>query len=261
MKQCLLLSASVIIAAFMKSQGFNVLYEADYKMVYKDQNVNTTSQEDTFALLINTKASYYKNMKKYVEDSLKYEKRIHEKTDFREGLRFITNFPECIGTTSGKLYVTLPIGNKPFTYEETNSIKWQIVNEHQSLNGYRCQKAVTKKYGRTWIAWFTKDIPFPFGPYKFNKLPGLIVEVSDENKDYIFSLYNFRKRTYFCRSANMSPHASPVQKSKVFDHQRREIADPNNYNKLITDPETLSYVLKKARERARHYNPIELSID
>ena len=92
MKQCLLLPASVIITALMKSQGFNVLYEADYKMVYKDQKENQTSQEDTFALLINTKASYYQNMKKYVEDSLKYEKRIHEKTDFREGLRFITDF-------------------------------------------------------------------------------------------------------------------------------------------------------------------------
>ena len=59
----------------------------------------------------------------------------------------------------------------------------------------------------------------------------------------------------------MSPHASAVYKNKVFDYQRKEIADPNNYNNLITDPETLSYVLKKARERAQNYNPIELSID
>jgi len=246
----------------IKSQiGFDVVYEADYKLTYKDQTVNAVTQDDAFALLINEKESYFKNMKKYIEDSLKYEKKINDKTDFRAVLKYSTDFPEYIGTTDGKLYITTPISNKDFKYEETNNINWQLINEFKTVGKYKCQKAITKKYGRKWIAWFTEEILFPFGPYKFNKLPGLIVEVYDENKDYIFSMYSFRKRKYFCKSANMEAKASLVKKSKIFDYRRKEIADPNTYNKVVTDPETLQFLSKKSQERAKNYNPIELKID
>ncbi|MFY7846182.1 GLPGLI family protein [Chryseobacterium gambrini] len=252
----------LFLMIFVKSQtGFDVLYEADYKLIYKDQKSNAVAQEDTFALLINGKESYYKNMKKYIMDSLKLEKKINEKSGIAVGLKYSTDFPEYIGTTSGKLYVTSPVANKIFKYEESNNFEWKLINEFRIIGKYKCQKAVIKKYGRSWVAWFTEEIPFPFGPYKFNKLPGLIIEIFDEKKDYVFSMYNFRKRKFFARSANMEPKATLVNKAKIFDYQRREIADPNTYNKLIDDPETLRMIMKKAQERAKNYNPIELSIE
>ncbi|MDH6251846.1 GLPGLI family protein [Chryseobacterium sp. H1D6B] len=261
MKICYTLILVFFIIVVKSQIGFDVMYEADYKLTYKDQTINAVTQEDAFALLINEKESYYKNMKKYIEDSLKYEKRINDRTDFREGIKYATDFSENIGTTNGKLYVTLQFSNKGFKYEESNHINWQLLNEFKRIGKYKCQKAVTKKYGRKWIVWFTEDIPFPFGPYKFNKLPGLILEAYDEKKEYIFSMYSFRKRKYFCRSANMQDKVTLVKKSKIFDYQRKEIADPNSYNKLITDPETLQFIMKKSQERARNYNPIELSIE
>ncbi|GAA5085626.1 hypothetical protein GCM10023210_06650 [Chryseobacterium ginsengisoli] len=250
----------VFLTIIIKAQiGFDVVYEADYKLTYKDQITNATTQEDAFALLMNTKESYYKNMKKYIMDSLKLEKKVSEKSDLGIGMKYSTDFPEYIGTTIGKIYITTPISNKIFKYEEINNINWDLSNEFKIIGKYKCQKAMTKKYGRTWIAWFTEEIPFPFGPYKFNKLPGLILEVYDDKKDYIFSMYSFKKRKYFAKSANMEPKATLVNKSKIFDYQRREIADPNTYNKLIDDPETLRFLMKKAQERAKNYNPIELS--
>lgn len=134
------------------------------------------------------------------------------------------------------------------------------MNEFKKIDKYNCQKATTKKYGRTWYAYFTEDIPFQFGPYKFNNLPGLILEAYDEKQDYVFSIYSFRKRKYFAKSANMQSNAVLVNKSKIFDYQRKEIGDPNNYNKIITDPESLRFVLKKSQERAKNYNPLELEI-
>ncbi|MCJ7932183.1 MAG: GLPGLI family protein [Chryseobacterium sp.] len=245
----------------LKAQiGFDVAYEADYKLTYKDQTINAVIQEDAFALLMNEKESYYKNMKKYIEDSLKLEKKLTDKSDFRLGMKYATDFSEYIGTTSGKLYITVPVSNKAFKYEEVNNINWKLSNECKTIGKYKCQKAICQKYGRTWIAWFTEEIPLPFGPYKFNKLPGLILEVYDEKKEYIFSMYSFRKRKYVAKSANMEAKATSVTKSKIFDYQRREIADPNTYNALITDPETLRFLIKKAQERAKNYNPIELSI-
>lgn len=250
----------VFLTITVKSQiGFDVVYEADYKLTYKDQTLKATTQEEAFALLINEKESYYKNMKKYIEDSLKLEKKINEKSDFGVGMKYATDFPEYIGTTSGRLYVTVPISNKIFKYEEVNDIAWNLSNEFKVIGKYKCQKATTKKYGRIWIAWFTEEIPFPFGPYKFSKLPGLILEIYDDKKDYIFSMYSFRKRKYFAKSANMHPQATSVKKAKIFDYQRKEIADPNTYNQLVADPEMLRFIMKKAQEKAKNYNPIELS--
>ncbi|BFO68281.1 hypothetical protein KCF3NO3_42640 [Chryseobacterium sp. KCF3-3] len=107
---------------------------------------------------------------------------------------------------------------------------------------------------------YNKEIPFSFGSYKFSKLPGLIIEVFDDKDDYHFMMYNFRKRKYYCNSANLHPNAKLVKKEKIFDYRRKELTDPALYNKFIEDPEERRSLLKKAGERAKNYNPIELSI-
>ena len=37
-------------------------------------------------------------------------------------------------------------------------------------------------------AWFSTDLPFQEYPYRFHGLPGLIVELYDEQNDYHFNL-------------------------------------------------------------------------
>ncbi|WP_048512407.1 GLPGLI family protein [Chryseobacterium sp. FH2] len=260
MKKILILF--ILLSVKLISQtSFNVIYEADYKLQYKMLNIpNAIIQETTFALLINEKESYFKNMNKYVGDSLRYEKKLDDNSSIHEHFKYSTFFRENIGTTDGKIYVTAPISNKNFKYEETNGIDWKLVNEHKKIGNYNCQKAVTKKYGRTWIAYFTKDIPFPFGPYKFNKLPGLILEVYDEKNDYHYTLYKFGKRKYICKSANINTNATLVEKSRIFDYQRKELGDQNQFNDFIEDKETLNFLRKKSAERAKQFNPVELSI-
>lgn len=252
----------ILLSGLFKSQKFfNVEYEADYKLTFKDQNTtNATVQEATFALLMNNGESYFKNLNKYVSDSLKLEKKLNDQSNYNDFLKYYTPFEEYIGITSGKIYVTVPISSKGFRYEETNNFDWKLLNEYKKIGKYNCQKAIVKKYGRTWIAYFTNEIPLPFGPYKFNKLPGLILEVSDEKKDYIFSLYKFGKRKYVCKSANMNPNAELVQKQKVFDYKRKEIGDPNKYLDHIGDTETRQLLIKKSSEKAKKYNPIELTL-
>jgi len=53
------------------------------------------------------------------------------------------------------------------------------------------QKATTSFAGRQYIAWFTPEIPVPDGPYKFNGLPGLIIEIADLKDHYHFKLTGF----------------------------------------------------------------------
>ncbi len=68
---------------------------------------------------------------------------------------------------------------KYFLYEDDAVIKWEMLDEFKEISGYKCQKAATTFRGRNYEAWFTSEIPHSFGPWKFNGLPGLILEVYD----------------------------------------------------------------------------------
>ena len=67
-----------------------------------------------------------------------------------------------------------------------NPIVWTLHNEHKTIGKYTCQKATTELNGRKWIAWFTSDLPIQGGPYVFDNLPGLILEIQDEEKLFTF---------------------------------------------------------------------------
>ncbi len=65
---------------------------------------------------------------------------------------------------------------------------WEIHPDTKKVKNYTVQKAITTFGGRKWTAWFTNEIPIMEGPYKFRGLPGLIVEIEDEKKHFVFSL-------------------------------------------------------------------------
>ena len=72
-----------------------------------------------------------------------------------------------------------------YSYQETiPDIRWSLCDEYKSILGYKCQKATCSFRGRSYIAWYTSDIPLKMGPYKFSGLPGLILSISDTNKEY-----------------------------------------------------------------------------
>lgn len=78
---------------------------------------------------------------------------------------------------------------EPYIYEEDiPKINWSIQNEKKTINDLNCIKAEATFRGRKYTAWFTPDIPLPYGPWKLQGLPGLILEVEDEEKQVSFSV-------------------------------------------------------------------------
>ncbi|TXF75816.1 GLPGLI family protein [Chryseobacterium sp.] len=87
------------------------------------------------------------------------------------------------------------IARDQYAYEEDRPMEWKILPETAKIGDYKTQKAETNFAGRTWFAWFTSDIPFQDGPYKFSGLPGLIVKAEDSKGDYSFDLKESKKIT------------------------------------------------------------------
>jgi GLPGLI family protein len=70
---------------------------------------------------------------------------------------------------------------------------WTLLPDTSRILGFFCQKAICKaaimdNVERIYTAWYTPEIPIPFGPHKFFGLPGLILEVNEK-------YYNFKVKS------------------------------------------------------------------
>ncbi|MBF4464549.1 GLPGLI family protein [Flavobacterium sp. LC2016-12] len=75
-------------------------------------------------------------------------------------------------------------GKKVHVKEIVPKINWKLINETKKIGNFTCKKASTFFRGRNYTAWYNPEIAVPFGPWKFQGLPGLILEVSDDKKMY-----------------------------------------------------------------------------
>jgi GLPGLI family protein len=66
--------------------------------------------------------------------------------------------------------------------------KWNISNEYKKIGKLDCQKATLKFRGRKYTAWYSTKLHSRMGPWKFNNLPGLIIEVYDDSNEVYFGL-------------------------------------------------------------------------
>jgi len=80
------------------------------------------------------------------------------------------------------------IGMSLLSYNSPIIDNWKLINETKVINSITCKKAEVRYKGRDWTAWYSTEIPFPYGPYKFSGLPGLIVKITDKTRDYDFEL-------------------------------------------------------------------------
>ena len=78
-------------------------------------------------------------------------------------------------------------GLDKFFYEETpEEWHWEIGDATKNILGYECVEATTNFHGRKWTVWFTPEIPVHNGPWKFDGLPGLILEAIADGNQYHF---------------------------------------------------------------------------
>ncbi len=122
------------------------------------------------------------------------------------------------------------IGRDNYMYVEQPNIVWKILPETVNIGEYKAQKAETSYGGRTWNAWFTTQLPYQDGPYKFSGLPGLIIKLEDGNGDYSFDLKETKKIEDFTSlNSGFGGQKVKVNKDKYFQLLKNYQKDPVGY--------------------------------
>jgi len=145
-----------------------------------------------------------------------------------EGLRSNINYSVEKDKKSQKMTFKDRIGRDVYTYEEDRPLNWKILSETTKIGDYKVQKAETDFGGRKWTAWFTTDLPYQDGPYKFGGLPGLIVKVEDDKGDYSFDLMKNYKISDF-PEMNQFGNTIKVKRGDYAKQQKKFMEDPMSF--------------------------------
>lgn len=73
-----------------------------------------------------------------------------------------------------------------YVKENIPKINWKLSVEEKQIGNFTVKRATAKYRGRDYTAWYAPDLALPFGPWKLQGLPGLILEAYDTNKEVYF---------------------------------------------------------------------------
>ncbi|MDR6404257.1 MULTISPECIES: GLPGLI family protein [Chryseobacterium] len=171
----------------------------DYKYI-PDSNDKADVKKEMMLLDIDKNGSNYYSRDKFVADSTsmaEVQKQIkggsgninisRRESPGQVGYKVTKSYPDF------KTYLFTRVSMDQYKVKEDQKPEWKILPEKQKIGEYNTQKATTTYGGRDWIAWFSTDIPFQDGPYKFYGLPGLIVKLEDTTGSHIMTLVGNKK--------------------------------------------------------------------
>jgi GLPGLI family protein len=168
------------------------------------------------------------------------------------------NYPENKITTTDNVFTS------KYLFEEKMGImKWTVLEDTMNLSGYNCQKATTNFKGRSYIAWFTSELPWNEGPYKFRGLPGLILKIEDTKKNFIFECIEIQRLHQ--KEPIVLNNKDFIKTSRAEYRKLLKAGFDNPYQVLIADhinnitlSEDASNYFKATLQKPLPYNPIEL---
>lgn len=159
-----------------------------YDVVYKKDSTSNITTKENYILDIGTKETKYYTYDFFVADSL-----ITNNIPFPKEMKLNTSDIIVHKNNNNEFFQYDLLENTVFQLQTNDTQKWNLSQEKKNVKNLSLQKAITTWGGRNWTAWFAEEIPFQEGPYKFHGLPGLIVEIYDDKKNYHFELVRSEK--------------------------------------------------------------------
>lgn len=188
---------------------FTLMYVISYaqeapfaKIYYQFKHVNDTTQRDKFlrddvATLLGKYSSYYTSASQEKMSAALKEQMSSPSFDGnivinRSSTAIKSSY--IIDIEKNKIDHLYKIAGSDYLLDENMpNLNWEILEETKEIGGYTCQKATTSYKGRVYEAWFSAEIPMPFGPWKLHGLPGLILAAADIKNEVVFEYAGFEK--------------------------------------------------------------------
>ena len=281
-----LLLAGALLARPARAQTVPALpadqarFEATYRFTYRLDSTAAATRTETMRLRAGSKLSRFESLNALRGDSVAEAAFATAKLQSAGSgaiptisLKGMEN-PAFRSSFRGQIIYKVPankqvvvadkIGTSNYVYQEQLPLVWAIGSATATVAGYACQRATTTWGGRTWEAWFTREVPVAEGPYKFYGLPGLIVKADDTRSHYVYELLSVRQLAAPVAIALPDANAKPIEKEKFTSSKvayTRNSAEQMlaNGNLRFNTPEEEASFRQKARERAnRPTNPMEL---
>lgn len=247
---------------FFWGQGISVKYHFEYLRDSTDVN---SKREDVMRLMIDENSSFYFSQLRYEGDSLFNidEKRLsiaemmlnREKYHAKK-LRILV----IKDKKNKKIRFSNKILNKIYTYtQDLKPIAWKLTNETDEYLGYPVQKAIGEFGGRTYVAWYTPEIPISDGPYKFSGLPGLILKIADTQNNFNFQCIEIKKQKDFSALKNHFTDRKSLHVSKAKYYEIEEDATKNFLNFASRNSGVMIKPVNGSptQKKEKPYNPIE----
>lgn len=232
--------------------------------------------EEFFLLQISDERSFFLSEKLLKRDSVfdnEFQKAYNKDSnviDFRGKYIPKTNSRFIIIQKNDNIQYFARVGMTVLSYTDQKISNWKLVNETKIINSLACSRAEINFKGREWIAWYSIQIPFPYGPYKFGNLPGLIVKIYDKKGEYDFELVKSTP-THSMKGKIISINKNRYENSKLVSKKELIEANDNFRQNMISSMESMGTKIineedkrkllekqKKNEIDKKGYNPIEL---
>jgi GLPGLI family protein len=156
-------------------------------------NGDANGPDSNAYMVFNKEQSYYVTAKDSLEkDEQKYGQKIYTDKNGKggaidvDGMKVSKHGDQVVyNIKKNTMWSSLLYRQQIYVKEVCPKMNWKIEKETKKIGSLLCKKATTTFRGRTYTAWFAPDIALPYGPWKLNGLPGLIVEAYDTDK-YVF---------------------------------------------------------------------------
>ena len=255
------------------AEKIDTLAPCDIQVKYELKFMPDTLERDKFktqtmVLRMNTKGiSVYQEYGKFRSDSVTAARTRNGKiklSDTNEAIKYQTKARDYITIAKSwpekhKILVRELMGlDGTFYYtEDKTDFGWEVdFTQTKEIGGYTCHSAKGSYAGRDYQAWFTPEIPISDGPWLFCGLPGLILEVSSLDKEFLYTCMSIQAGTGPVSLRSLDT-AFKTTRERFLKAKERYKVNPAAGVAAMVEAGKLQTTMNLKNRKPRAYNPQE----
>ena len=162
-------------------------YQINYNLGKSLQKKGYVFKSNNKVYYNTTKSIFLENLDKLVDSN---DEGIPEINLFSKGIVYGSSMVDLQKDT---LYNANSAADDPVLVEEKLiKQRWKPTGVKKNVSGKNCLEFTTTFRGRYYTAYVDLSVPFYYGPWKFNNLPGLLISIEDSKKQLSWKLLSVR---------------------------------------------------------------------